>query len=239
MFFHIGFLSSPNGKEISFIVRGELFVTSVEYGNTKRITNTPEQERSPDFNEDGSKLVYAGERDGSWNIYEASLDRKEEKYFYNATIINEKFLIKTNKETFQPVFSPNGKEIAYLEDRTAIKVYNLESKESRLVHGGIHRYSYSDGDQYFAWSPDSEWLLIEFLSSNRWNYDIGLIKSNGKEAPINLTRSGYNNGRAKFGMNGEMVYWETDKNGYRSHGSWGSESDVYGIFLTEDAWQKI
>ncbi|MEQ8517631.1 MAG: S41 family peptidase [Cytophagales bacterium] len=233
------FAVSPNGKEIAFIVRGELFVTSVEYGNTKRITNTPEQERSPDFNEDGSKLVYAGERDGSWNIYEASLDRKEDKYFYNATIINEKVLIKTNKETFQPVFSPNGKEIAYLEDRTAIKIYNLESKESRLVHGGIHRYSYSDGDQYFAWSPDSEWLLIEFLSSNRWNYDIGLIKSSGKEAPINLTRSGYNNGRAKFGMNGEMVYWETDKNGYRSHGSWGSESDVYGIFLTEDAWQKF
>ncbi|QNL20507.1 PD40 domain-containing protein [Hyphobacterium sp. CCMP332] len=233
------FAVSPNGKEIAFIVRGELFVTSVDYGNTKRITNTPEQERSPDFNEDGSKLVYAGERDGSWNIYEASLDRKEEKYFYNATIINEKVLIKTNKETFQPVFSPNGKEIAYLEDRTAIKVYNLESKESRLVHGGIHRYSYSDGDQYFAWSPDSEWLLIEYLSSNRWNYDIGLIKSSGKEAPINLTRSGYNNGRAKFGMKGEMVYWETDKNGYRSHGSWGSESDVYGIFLTEDAWQKF
>lgn len=94
------FAVSPNGKEIAFIVRGELFVTSVEYGNTKRITNTPEQERSPDFNEDGSKLVYAGERDGSWNIYEASLDRKEDKYFYNATIINEKVLIKTNKETF-------------------------------------------------------------------------------------------------------------------------------------------
>ncbi len=233
------FAVSPNGKEIAFIVRGELFVTSVEYGNTKRITDTPEQERSPDFNDDGSKLVYAGERGGSWNIYEASLGRKEEKYFYNATIIKEKTLIKTDKETFQPVFSPNGKEIAYLEDRTAIKVYNLESKESRLVHAAIHRYSYSDGDQYFAWSPDSEWLLMEFLSSNRWNYDIGLIKASGKEKAINLTRSGYNNARAKFGMNGEMVYWETDKNGYRSHGSWGSESDVYGIFLTEDAWQKF
>lgn len=233
------FAVSPNGKEIAFIVRGELFVTSIEYGNTKRITDTPEQERSPDFNEDGSKLIYAGERGGSWNIYEARLGRTEDKYFYNATIISEKPLVKTSQETFQPVFSPDGKEVAYLENRTGIKVYNMESKENRLVHGAEHRYSYSDGDQYFAWSPDSKWLLIEYLTSNRWNYDIGLIKANGKEDPINLTKSGYNNGRPKFGMKGEMVYWETDKNGYRSHGSWGSESDVYGIFLTEDAWQKF
>ncbi len=233
------FAVSPNGKEIAFIVRGELFVTSVEFGNTKRITNTPEQERSPDFNDDGSKLIYASERGESWNIYEATLGREEDKYFYNATIINEKPLIKTDKETFQPLFSPDGKEVAYLEDRTAIKVYNLASKESRLVHAGIHRYSYSDGDQYFAWSPDSKWLLIEYLSSDRWNYDVGLIKASGKEDPINLTKSGYNNGRPKFGMKGEMVYWETDKDGYRSHGSWGSESDVYAIFLTEDAWQRF
>jgi len=30
---------SPNGKEIAFIVRGEVFVTSVDYATTKRITN--------------------------------------------------------------------------------------------------------------------------------------------------------------------------------------------------------
>lgn len=233
------FAVSPNGKEIAFIVRGEVFVTSVEFGNTKRITNTAEQERSPDFNHDGSKLLYSGERNGSWNIYEASLGREEDTYFYNATIIVEKPLVANEMETFQALYSPDGKEIAYLEERTTIKVLNLESKTSRTVHDGKYRYSYSDGDQYFTWSPDSKWLLIEYLTSDRWNYDIGLIKASGEEEPINLSRSGYNNGRPKFGMGGEMIYWETDKNGYRSHGSWGSESDVYAIFLTEDAWQKF
>ena len=32
---------SPNGKEIAFVFRGEVFVTSVEGNTTKRITNTP------------------------------------------------------------------------------------------------------------------------------------------------------------------------------------------------------
>jgi tricorn protease len=40
------FSASPSGKEIAFVVRGEVFVTSVEFGTTRRITDTPEQERS-------------------------------------------------------------------------------------------------------------------------------------------------------------------------------------------------
>ena len=32
---------SPDGKQVAFIVRGEVFVTSVEYNTTKQITNTP------------------------------------------------------------------------------------------------------------------------------------------------------------------------------------------------------
>ena len=52
---------SPNGKEIAFIVRGDVFITSVEYGTTRRITNTPEQERDVSFRPDGRSVVYAGE----------------------------------------------------------------------------------------------------------------------------------------------------------------------------------
>jgi AraC-like DNA-binding protein len=32
---------SPNGKEMAFVFRGEVFVTSTENNQTKRITNTP------------------------------------------------------------------------------------------------------------------------------------------------------------------------------------------------------
>jgi Tol biopolymer transport system component len=66
---------SPNGKEIAFVVRGEVFVTSVEGGLTKRITNTPQQERSVEFSPDGRSLYYASERGGSWDIYRAYIER--------------------------------------------------------------------------------------------------------------------------------------------------------------------
>src|SRR5918993_3371767 len=69
---------SPNGKEIAFIVRGELFVTSVEGGLTKRITNTPTQERNVNFTPDGRTIYYSTERGKSWDICKASIQRKEE-----------------------------------------------------------------------------------------------------------------------------------------------------------------
>jgi tricorn protease-like protein len=37
---------SPDGQEVALIVRGEVFVASTEFGDTRRITNTPGQERS-------------------------------------------------------------------------------------------------------------------------------------------------------------------------------------------------
>jgi tricorn protease len=233
------FAVSPNGKEVAFIVHGEVFVVSAEFGETKRITDTPEQERNVQFSPDGKSIMYAGERGGCWNIYETSIVSKGEKYFFDASEIKETTLVSTGKEAFQAQYSPDGKEIAFLENRTAIRIKNKASGAIRTVLEGNHNYSYSDGDQYFTWSPDSKWLLVQYLAYERWNTDIGLLNVNDGKMPINLSQSGYNNQQPKFGMNGEMVYWASDKEGYRSHGSWGSDSDVYAIFLTESAHKKF
>ena len=230
---------SPNGKEIAFIFRGEVFVTSTETGTTKRITNTPEQERSVDFAPDGKSLVYAGERNGSWNIYQARLAREEEPYFFMSTLIDEVPLVVTDKETFQPSFSPDGKEVAFLEQRTSLRVINLDSKEVRTVVPGDLNYSYSDGDQYYQWSPDSKWFLFEFLPPNQWISEVGLIAADGKGEVINLTKSGYNDGRPKWAMDGKMMLWFSDKEGMRSHGSWGSQYDAYAMFFTRDAYNQF
>ena len=83
---------SPDAKEVAFILRGDVYVTSVEYKTTKQITNTPEQERDINFAPDGRSIVYASERNGLWQIYQASLNKKEEKQFTYATDIKEEKL---------------------------------------------------------------------------------------------------------------------------------------------------
>ncbi|WP_338791904.1 S41 family peptidase [Bernardetia sp. MNP-M8] len=229
---------SSTGKEIAFIVRGEVFVTAVENGYTKQITNTAEQERNVDFSPDGKSLIYSAERNGSWNVYQAKLGREEEKYFYASTVLNETQLTNNKNESFQPLFSPDGKEVAYIEDRKALKVINLASKEVRTVTDKLS-YSYADGDQYYAWSPDSKWFLITYEPNKAWIPQVGLIAATGKEAIKNLTQSGYNDAAPRFAMNGKAFYWLSDKEGLRSHGSWGSEYDAYIQFFEEDEWKKF
>jgi Tol biopolymer transport system component len=93
---------SPSGKEVAFVIRGEIFVTAVDHDVTKRITNTPGQERSVSFSPDGKSLLYAGERNGSWNVYQTSLTRKSEPFFYRSTVLEEKAIVETAKDEFQP-----------------------------------------------------------------------------------------------------------------------------------------
>ncbi len=230
---------SPNGKEVAFVVRGEVFVASVKEGTTRRITTTPQQERSVSFSPDGRRLLYAGERDGSWNVYQASIQRDEEPYFFTATLIDEEPVIATPSEEFQPAYSPDGKEVAYLEERTALKVVNLETKAVREIVAKDKNYSYSDGDQHYQWSPDGKWFLVETLQPNQWIDEAGLVSADGSGEIINLTKSGYRDGRPQWMMKGQMMMWFSDRDGMKNHASWGAEADVYAMFFTQDAYDKF
>ena len=53
---------SPDGKQLAFISRGEVFVSSVEYGTTKQITNTAAAEKYLTWKNDNRTIAYASER---------------------------------------------------------------------------------------------------------------------------------------------------------------------------------
>lgn len=231
---------SPNNKEVAFVIRGDVYVASIEFGTTRRITNTPEQERNIAFKPDGKSLVYASERDGVWNIFQTSLTRKEDKYFLYAKEFKEEQLTDGSLPSFSPLYSPDGKEIAYLEDRTSIKVLNLESKTTRIVLDGKYNYSYSDGDQWFEWSPDSRWILTHYIGIGGWNNrGVALVKADGSNEVTDLTESGYTDSTPRFVQEGKAMLWFSDREGYRSHGSWGAHRDAYIMFFDRLAYDKF
>jgi Tol biopolymer transport system component len=231
------FTVSPNGKEVAFVVRGEVFVASVAKGTTRRITETPEEERNISFGPKGRKLLYAGERHGSWNLYEAELVHEDELYFFNATEIKETLLLNNNEETFQPSYNPEGTEVAFLENRTQLRVLNLESKEVRDVGSYKKHFSYADGDQHYEWSPDGKWFLIEYIDNGHWSGEIGLLQADGKGEYINLSKNGFSDSSPQWTREGQQIIWQSARDGKRSFSSTGTrESDVYSLFLTEEAW---
>ncbi len=227
---------SPTGKEVAFIFRGEVFVTSVEGSTTKRITNTPEQERGVSFSPDGKSLVYTSERNGRLGIYETRKTRDEEPHFYASTVLKETPLIANTHQNAQAVYSPDGKELAYVEDRSSLKIYTLETKLSRVL---LTAKELDEGEQYFQWSPDSKWILFDYSVPGIAPGEVGLIRADGKGTAINLTQSGFNDSRARWIMAGKAMLWISNRDGLRAVAQGGgAQSDVYAMFFTPDAWDR-
>ncbi len=230
---------SPSGKEIAYIVRGEVFVSSTDGNMTKRITNTPQQERFVSFSPDGNSLLFAREGQKGWQIIQVQKSRKEDPYFYAATLLKEEHLISDSPDAYMPEYSPNGKEIAYIESRRSLKVYNLESKKSRTLLTPNELFYMSDGDQYFTWSPDSRWILAEY-SPVMSNGEVVLLSADGSQKMRNLTQSGYADFRPKWVNEGKQMLWFSTRDGLRSYANSGSkQADVYMLFFEQAAWDKF
>lgn len=230
---------SPDGKQVAFVYRGDIFVTSADGATTKRITNTPYQERMVQFSPDGRKLLYSAEHEGSWDIDEVSISNKNEPYFYVATVLTTASVIAGPKDEFQGVYSPDGKKIAYLEERNTLKSYDIAAKTTNTLLAEGLNYSYADGDQYFTWSPDSKYILAQSTEGGGWfQNEVVLIKDDGSGKRTNLTESGFSDEMPQWGMDGKMMYWLTDKDGMKNL-SRGSQSDIYAMFFDQKTWDKF
>jgi len=231
---------SSTGKEVAFVFRGELFVTSVEGGVTKRITTTPEQERAVSFSPDGKALLYSSERNHRWRIYETRRARAEEPYFYASTTLKETPIVANEHENTQPQYSPDGTEIAYVEDRTTLRIYNVESKQTRTVLTSREIAPQADGGLYYQWSPDGRWILFDYSVPGLAPGEVGLIRADGKGSVVNLTLSGFDDGRAKWVLGGKAMIWSSNRDGLKAVAqSGGAQEDVYGMFFTRDAWDRF
>lgn len=229
---------SPDGKQIAFIVRGDVFVTSTDYATTKQITNTPAKEAAVSFAPDNRTLVYASERTGNWQLYTAKISRKEDPNFPNATLIEEEVLLpsKTVERTY-PQYSPDGKELAFIEDRNRLMVLNLKTKKVRQVTDGSTWYNTGGGFDY-EWSPDGKWFTLEFIGNRHDPYsDVGIVSAQGG-AITNLTNSGYISGAPRWVLDGNAILFQTERYGMRAHASWGSQQDVMLVFLNQDAYDR-
>ena len=229
---------SPNGKEVAFVAHGDVFVTSTEYQTTRRITDTPSQERGVSFSDDGRALYYAAERNGHWGIYRTVLEAKGDEYFSYCFGTKEEQFSDGEETCFQPEVSPDGKWVAFLRDRTDLCIKSTKGGKTKCLLRGVN-YSYSDGDQSFEWSPDSHYLLCTYMEGGRWNnVDVALVDIDDGTI-TDLTQSGYSDGNFHWALKGKAMIWQSDKQGYRSHGSWGTEDDSYIMFFDAAAYHEF
>ena len=104
-------------------------------------------------------------------------------------------------------------------------VKEIKTGKEKSLHKNV-KYSYSDGDQSFAWSPDSKYILFNWQANGGWNNeDIAIVDIETGEI-TDLTESGYTDGGFRWALKGKAMTRMSDRAGYRSNGSRGSEYDV-------------
>ncbi len=234
------FAVSPNGKEIAVVVRGGIFAASVDGGVTKRVTSSFGDETAVSFAPDGNALVYASERDGRWGIFETRRTRAAEPYFYASTVLQERPLVANTHQNTQPAYSPDGKQLAFVEDRTTLRVLDLASKQTRTLLTDRELAPSADGSQYFEWSPDGQWILFDYAVPGFAPGEVGLIKADGTGKAVNLTESGFEDRQAKWILGGQAMLWFSNRDGMKAVAySGGAQNDAYALFFTRDAWDRF
>ena len=139
---------SPDAKKVAFVVHGEVFAASAkDGGNATRVTSTPGRERQVTWSPDSRRLVYVSDRDGSQGLY-----------LYDFATTQETRLTQAPAGDVTPIFSPDGRSVAFQRGGTELRVVDVDSKRERLLaRARLGRVPFT-ADANVAWSPDGRWI---------------------------------------------------------------------------------
>ena len=63
---------SPDGTQIAFCYKGDLYKVNAQGGEAVRLTSQVSYESSPVWSPDGRKIAFASDREGFMDVYEMS-----------------------------------------------------------------------------------------------------------------------------------------------------------------------
>ena len=75
-----GGVPSPDGKQIAFTYKGEIFTVPVAGGEARRLTSQPSYETSPVWSPDSKTIAFASDRNGNFDVYTMAADGKSAQW---------------------------------------------------------------------------------------------------------------------------------------------------------------
>ena len=225
---------SPDGSQMVFAYRGELYVTSTDSNPTsRRLTSTVASEADPVFSPDGRTLIYASERQGKWNLFSMTLAQGDRDFLSAKEIIETPLFNNHNFDRRKPIFSPDGKELAFIESRSRVMVMTLADNTVRQIVDGS-QVAQSSGYFPYSWSPDGKWIVLEGdLIKHKTN--ILLVNASGKEPMINLTRSGYPDSEPVWAGYNAILFSSQRYGSYDQSRVGGGTKSLFLLFLNQKA----
>ena len=173
---------SPDGKRIVFQSDRdndrshniEIYVMDADGSNQINLTNNLTMDEDPSWSPDGKRIVFSAQREGH---VVHNLDITSEIYVMDADGGNQQRLTENRNSDWSPVWSPDGKRIAFAGDRKGdhikFDIYVMHAdggNQQKLTHN-------REFDWFPSWSPNSE--RIAFTSERDGNAEIYIIDADG------------------------------------------------------------
>ncbi|HEX5313290.1 MAG TPA: PDZ domain-containing protein, partial [Gammaproteobacteria bacterium] len=140
---------SPSGVRAVFEAHGDILTVPADKGDVRDITRTPGiEERDPAWSPDGQWIAYFSDASGEYALY---LRRQDGLGKPRRISLGE-----PPSFFYQPVFSPDGKRIAYSDKRLNLWYVDLDHPQPVKVDTDLYDTPLHEFDQ--VWSPDGQWL---------------------------------------------------------------------------------
>ncbi|HWW03001.1 MAG TPA: PDZ domain-containing protein [Candidatus Acidoferrum sp.] len=191
-----GWALSKDGERIVLETRGDLFVARTKKkGLIRRLTeSSAARTKSPAFSPDGKTVAAWTEVNGEEQLLLHAADNAEPPKQVGTT---------PPGWHFAPAWSPDGKRLAWGDERYQLKITDVAGGETVVVDHGEWEIS------HYTWSPDSRYLAYELMQSNLFS-QVRVWDEQSKRT-FEATEPTYNATFPAWDPKGKYLYFFSDR----------------------------
>ena len=213
-----------DGDTALFAARGELFRLRIEDKDLRNLSHTPDaREIGASLSADAKTAVYLSDASGEYEIYLQPMDGGEPKRLTRDGEIWR----------FAPVWSPDGRHLAYADKKQRLRIVDAESGSTREVDSSRH-----DDITEYVWSPDGQWLAYTLENdaglTQVWLYSLA---DGTRTAVTEATSSAFS---PAFDPQGRWLYFLANRDfqlqfsAYEQNYLYANATRIYAVSLAAD-----